>query len=238
MICGRGSLPSVRRIISRRVKVHCPKCRRQLPLQDVNVSTDTALCRACSERFSLVTLLNDQETPDADLTRPPSGAWLRQTGSGFELGATTRSGAAFILVPFTLFWSGVSLGGIYGTQIYKGEFDWKLCLFGLPFLAGSAFLIPAALMAIFGRVRVRSEGDRGEVFAGIGPLGWRRRFRWNEIQAVRRAQTKWQQNRRHLPLIELVREPKPVRFGSQLSAPRQDFMLAALKRLLDARTGR
>ena len=43
---------------------------------------------------------------------------------GFRLTLSTRSCIAFFLVPFTLFWAGGSLGGIYGTQIAKGEFNW------------------------------------------------------------------------------------------------------------------
>ncbi len=66
------------------------------------------------------------------------------------------------------------------------------------------------------------------VFVGIGPLGWTRRFRWSEIRAVRCTLTKWQQNNRSLPIIELE-GPKPIRFGSQLSEKRRDFLLAVLR---------
>jgi hypothetical protein len=170
-----------------------------------------------------------------DLTHPPKGAWLKQVGGGFELGANTRSAAAFFLVPFTLFWSGGSLAGIYGSQLVKGEFDWKLSLFGLPFLLGSCFLVPLAATSAFGKLIVRSEGFRGSVFIGVGPIGWTRRFRWDEITGVRMSQTKWQQNNRHLPLIELTRDAGPVRFGSQLTEQRRNFMLAALRQILAVR---
>ncbi|GDY19649.1 hypothetical protein LBMAG56_09940 [Verrucomicrobiota bacterium] len=218
------------------MNISCPKCRRAIPLEDVNVSTDVALCRSCSQTFSFAELAKEQAEPPMDMSRPPTGTWLRQMGGGFEVGATTRSAIAFFLVPFTVLWSGGSLGGIYGTQIYKGALDWKLCLFGLPFLLGSLFLVPFALMCVCGKITVRREGDRGAVFTGIGPIGWTRRFRWSEVKAVRRSLTKWQQNNRSVPQIEIELEAKSLRFGSQLSGPRREFLLRALKQVAGVRT--
>jgi hypothetical protein len=217
------------------MKVSCPQCRSEIPLDDLNVSTDIALCRRCSKQFSLAELTRESSVQAVDLTRPPKGTWLKQVGGGFELGATTRSGVAFFLVPFTLFWSGGSLAGIYGSQLVKGQFDWKLSLFGLPFLLGSCFLIPLAATSALGKLVVRAEGFRGSVFIGVGSIGWTRRFRWDEITGVRMSLTKWQQNNRHLPVIELTRDTKPVRFGSQLTEQRRNFMLAALRQILAVR---
>jgi len=166
---------------------------------------------------------------DVDASRPPSGAWYRSQGIEFEVGATARSGAAFFLVPFTLLWSGGSMAGIYGTQIAKGRFDLTQSLFGIPFLLGSLVLIPITLITIFGKVVVRSSGDQGGVFIGVGPFGWTRKFRWSEIKMVRVSLTKWQQNNRNMPVIEFD-APKPIRFGSQLSEKRRGFLLAVLRR--------
>lgn len=217
------------------MNLSCPKCRRSISLDDVNVATDLALCRFCSQSFSFAELAQAQAEPPMDMSRPPAGTWLRQMGGGFEVGATTRSAVGFFLVPFTLLWSGGSLGGIYGTQIYKGALDWKLCLFGLPFLLGSLFLVPFALMCVCGKIAVRREGDRGEVFTGIGRIGWTRRFRWSDVKAVRRSVTKWKQNHRNVPLIEIELETKSLRFGSQLSSQRREFLLRALKQVAGER---
>ena len=204
-------------------------------MEDVNVASDVALCRSCSQTFSFAELAQEQAEPPMDMSRPPRGAWLRQMGGGFEVGASTRSAIAFFLVPFTLVWSGGSLGGIYGTQIAKGALDWKLCLFGLPFLLGSLLLVPLALLCVCGKIVVRREGDRGEVFTGIGRIGWTRRFRWSEVKAVRRSLTKWQQNNRRVPLIEIELGTKSLRFGSQLTSQRREFLLRALKQVAEAR---
>jgi hypothetical protein len=217
------------------VKITCPECAKEIPLADTNPSTDVALCRACEKNFSFADLANDAEELSVDLTRPPAGTWVRELGGGFEVGTTTRNASAFFLVPFTAIWSGGSLGGIYGSQIYKGHFDWKISLFGIPFLLGSMFLIPAALMAVCGKIIVRGAGDTVSISTGIGPLCFTRRFRWSEIKRVHETLSKWQQNNRNMPLIELVREGKPIGFGSQLSEPRRKFLLAMLKSLHTAK---
>lgn len=216
------------------MRVSCPRCRAEIPLENVNVATDIALCRRCEETFSFAELSQDREVAEVDTSRPPKGAWYRTQGNEFEVGAVARSASAFFLVPFTLIWSGISLGGIYGSQIAKGQFEWAQSLFGIPFLVGTLVLVPITLMTVFGKVAVRSSGDQGNVFIGVGPLGWKRPFRWGEIKQVRSSLTKWQQNHRNLPIIELD-GPKPIRFGSQLSEARRDFMLAVLRRRVTRR---
>jgi len=207
---------------------NCPECRTEIPLEDINVAKDIALCRRCARTYSFAELSQDRDVADVDASRPPKGAWYKSQGIEFEVGAWTRSWGALFLVPFTLAWSGGSLGGIYGSQIAKGRFDLTLSLFGIPFVLGTLLLVPYTLMTVFGKLVVRGSGDQGSVFIGVGPFGWSRRFRWSEIRAVRSAQTKWRQNGNPLPIIELE-GPEPIRFGSQLSEKRREFMLAVLR---------
>jgi hypothetical protein len=216
------------------VKLTCPSCRADIPLEDINVSTDIALCRRCNETYSFAELSSGGALRDVNTAVPPDGAWFESQGNDFEVGATSRSWTALILVPFTVLWSGVSLRSIYGSQFANGRFDPTASLFGTPFLLGSLVLIAMTLMAIFGKVVVRRSSDQGSVFIGVGPLGWTRRFRWSEIRAARHSLTKWHQNDSHLPIIELV-GPTPIRFGSRLSDSRRAFMLAVLQRRVSGR---
>jgi hypothetical protein len=216
------------------MKVSCPECRTEIPLEDINVAKDIALCRRCTRTYSFAELSQDRDVADVDASRPPKGAWYKSQGLEFEVGAWTRSWAALFLVPFTLVWSGMSLGGIYGSQFAKGRFDLTMSLLGIPFVLGTLILVPAALMTLFGKVAVRSSGDQGAVFVGVGPFGWSRRFHWSEIRAVRSSQTQWQRNHRPLPVIELD-GPKPIRFGTQLSRKRREFVLAVLRRMVVGR---
>jgi hypothetical protein len=215
------------------MKVICPKCRTALPIEDVNVLTDVALCRRCEQTFAYSELVEEQETGPVDLNRPPQGAWFKRTPGGFEIGSTTRSAVAFFLVPFICLWSGGSLGGIYGSQIIKGKFVLGQSLFGIPFLLGTLVFGSIAVMAVCGKVVVRLDGKNGEVFTGVGPIGVRRRFQKDDVTAVRRADARGGNGgRRRMPFQLTLEGRKRIRFASGLKTERLEFMLAALRQML------
>ena len=108
--------------------------------------------------------------------------------------------------------------------------EWTESLFGLPFLLGSCFLVPTALMTCFGKVEVRVEGRTGTVFTGVGPLGWRRKFRWDAVTEVKFGEASWRQNYKAVRQMFIVAE-RTLKFGSGINEARQDFICAALKRL-------
>lgn len=211
----------------------CPKCRVPIPLTDVNVATDLALCRACGETFSFAALQETAEAESVDLARPPRGAWFHKDNRGFEAGASTRSWAALFLVPFMAVWSGFSLGGIYGSQMWKGEFNLGMSLFGIPFVLGTLLFGSLALMSVCGKVVVSVRGPDGLVFTGIGPVGWRRRFRWNEVTGVRRSSSADSEGHRTQRIT--LEGPATLHFGTGLSEARRDFLLAALNQMRKAR---
>jgi hypothetical protein len=209
------------------MKAVCPKCRGAIPLDDVNVATDIAVCRRCEQTFAYSELLEEQDAEPVDPNRPPKGAWYRRTPGGFEAGSTTRSPIAFFLVPFMCVWAGGSLGGIYGTQIAKGNFNLMLSLFGIPFLLATLLFGSIALMAACGKVVVRVEGKNGEVFIGVGPVGWRRRFQKDDVTSVRR--TKHRGSEGSVSDQITIEGRSPIRFALGLPAERLNFLLGALR---------
>ena len=114
------------------------------------------------------------------LDNPPKGAWKREEYDKLVIGATMRSPAAFFLIPFMAVWSGMSIGGIYGSQIVNKEFDLFLSLFGVPFLAGTVIMLSMTLLAIAGKVEVVI-GHESYVFKGVGKIGIKKRFDWNSV---------------------------------------------------------
>ena len=210
--------------------MNCPKCQAEIPLADVNVAKDMALCRKCDESLSFAELVQEDEAnPELDLNHPPKGMWFNRTPSGFELGSSTRSGAAFFLVPFVCFWSGGSMGGIYGSQIIKGDFNLTMSLFGLPFLLGSVVLGAITIMCVCGKVCVRRDGMDGEVFAGVGSIGFRKRFKWDEVKSIRQV-TKIGSKGRHYKQLCLQTD-RPISIASHLRKDRMDFFFGALRQL-------
>lgn len=208
------------------LEVVCPDCQSKIPLEDVNVANDIALCRSCARSFSFASAVRENDQP-ADLTRPPKGVWYKRTLSGFELGSSTRSAAAFFLVPFMLVWAGGSLGGIYGTQIAKGEFSLVQSLFGLPFLFGTVLFGSIAVMTVCGKFCVRAEGREGEVFIGAGTVGYRKKFRWDEVKDIR-IETKRTSNGQYNQI--LIDADTRVTIPN-LTDARINFFLGALRQL-------
>ncbi len=202
------------------MKIVCPSCRADIPLDDVNVSTDVALCRRCKSHFSYSELLAASGAGEVDLQRPPTGTWFRRTPLGFAVGASTRSPEAFFLVPFMCVWSGISLGGIYGKQIASGIFDFASSLFGIPFLLGTLYFGTLAVMKVCGKVVVSVDRDEGAVFTGVGPIGWRQRFNWREVTTVRSNEGKI-----------MLEGQRRIDLASLLNSERLYFILAALRRM-------
>ncbi|MFM2211145.1 MAG: hypothetical protein RL639_339 [Verrucomicrobiota bacterium] len=116
---------------------------------------------------------------------PPKGVDLVETMDGFRLTLSTRSCIAFFLVPFTLVWAGGSLGGIYGTQIAKGEFNLMMSLFGLPFLLGSVALIGLTVMTVCGRTIVELAAGKFSIRTGALGVYRTRSAAWHDVRSCR-----------------------------------------------------
>lgn len=212
------------------MKVACPVCQTVIPSSELDATADVAVCRRCDETFPLSSLVAEGQTRDAfDLSRAPAGAWYEDTGTGCQIGATTRSPIAFLFVPFACLWSGYSMGAIYGTQIANGQFNLRASLLGIPFVIGSLILGTLALMAVCGQVVVSNDRGQGCVFTGIGFIGWNRRFEWQSIRAVKERFSSYAKHGR--PTIALAGQTR-IAFGTMLNDERRDFMFRGLQKLL------
>jgi len=182
----------------------------------------------------LSSLVIGEDARTVDLNQPPAGVWFEREMAGFTIGSTTRSAAAFFLVPFMCVWSGFSLGGIYGSQIINGQFNLFLSLFGIPFVIGTLVFGSIALMTVCGRVVVSVDRDDGQVFQGVGPLGWRKRFQWSDIRTVEEVALGYRYSGQNGPAIALIGTTR-LKFGSMLRDSRRFFVLQALRQMLAER---
>ena len=211
------------------MKIVCPACGEPVLPANWNVATDVAICAKCAEAFSISEELEASPSPlGFDIQSPPRGAWYEDTFTGWRAGATTRSALALFLVPFMCVWPGFSLGGIYGMQIAKGEFDLGLSLFGIPFLLGTLLFGSFAVMSICGKLVIAVDGSEGRVFTGVGPLGWSRRFDWTTITAVDEVYSARSGNGNSGMQIALVGQSRLL-FGSLLSDSRRYYILQVLR---------
>jgi hypothetical protein len=234
----------------------CPRCRQAIPLEDINVASDVALCHNCgvTHRFSaLVSAAEDDE----DLSQAPAGTWRRHERDAVIIGASHRSpGVARALLLGALLWNGVvsvfvglatistlrHLGvalpawlqdeAASNMSVGKTIFLW---VFLLPFIAVGLFLAGSFLSCLAGRTEIKIEHGQGTVFAGAGSLGWRRRFATADVQDVRIEERTWRGRRGSLQrqtTIAITTKGKTIRLASLLTEQRLRFMAAALRKEL------
>lgn len=221
----------------------CPKCDRPIPPDNINIAADTALCRACGAVTAVSAVVRGAAasspvsaalpSPRAafDPASPPAGAWYRDDGVETVIGATTRSGIAVFLVPFVVVWTCALVGGVFGSQIASGKFDAMTSVVGV-FLAIAGTIIGSfALMTVCGRVEVRLRQGTGEVFVGVGVIGWRRRFDAAGVRTIREDWAGWSSGKRPRKAI-FVEGAERVVFGSMLNEGRRYFVMEAMKRAL------
>ncbi len=211
------------------MKIRCPKCKRVVPPDQVNMGIGLAFCPQCNDGFKISETV-DQDIVNVDFLREaPMGAWFKKEMDKIVVGASTRSPMAFFLVPFMIVWTGGALGGIYGSQIAEGEFEPGISLFGIPFILGSIVFCTAALMTVFGKVEV-SIGKDSSVFTGIGSVGWTRRFDWSAVQTIREAGAHVGYPGSHAGAIVMEGKTR-LKFGTGLNEQRRYFVLNVLKHL-------
>jgi hypothetical protein len=170
------------------MQFHCPECGLPIETADLAPAQGVAVCRFCEKPHPLaacqVAVPYEQRNIEPE-TALPKGVKLEETMDGFRLTISTRSWSALFLVPFTMVWAGGSLGGIYGTQIAKGEFNLVMSLFGLPFLAGSVLLIAITVMTVAGRCVVELAGGKFSIRTGALGVYWTQSAAWDDVLSCR-----------------------------------------------------
>lgn len=218
----------------------CPDCQTELLPENINVQTDVGRCHNCQLLFTLSeavrglkTSAKPHDNDGFDPAQPPSGCWYRPEINQLVVGASTRSAIAFFLIPFMLVWSGGSLGGIYGTQIFNGEFDLMMSLFGIPFILGSVIFWTFALMSVAGKVELTLDSEGGTIFTGLGRIGIKKRFSWKDVRAVRESDLSVHYPGSKNGRLQLEGKTR-ISFGSGLNSSRRYYLLRTLQSVIES----
>ena len=196
----------------------CPNCGQELPLADVNVAQDVALCRACNYTGSFLAAATVPRLTDEELARPPKRVSLkREFGDALTMTCRPRKGALWFLLPFIAFWSGGSMAGIYVVPLVKGTFSWQEGLFGIPFLAGTVALLGIVCYLLFGRTEVMLSKGRIRVFTGVFGRGRTREMECGPGTAVTIEKSNYRSNNVPQPEIVVTSGGNQLKFGAMVS---------------------
>lgn len=217
----------------------CNFCSASIATNDINVAADVALCRSCGKSMPFSSLAGIPGEAEVDFSKPPKGVTLTDSPFyGKIISYHRKSPIVFFLIPFTLIWSGISMGGIYGSQIASGEFDPKMTLFGLPFLIGTVVLVSIILFSLFGRTKVWFDRGICHVFAGVGRLGWTRKHACAPETMVAVTMSNVRVNNVPKTGIELKTGDEKIMFGTLWNDDAKTFIATALKRALQSASPR
>jgi hypothetical protein len=209
---------------------HCLHCGQVLDLADTNVATDVALCRACGRTMSFAAVLPADETATVDLAAPPRGVKVDHSLiHGIEIRYRRLNPVVFFLIPFTALWSGLSLWGIYGSQLSDGALDPTLALAGLPFVLGTLVLLAVIAWMLLGHWRVRLNRGTAEIFRGVGPFGRRQHLPLGRDTVIRLAPSSLRVNGRPQREIVMATGSHTVKFGALMPGDVRVFLAAVLR---------
>lgn len=207
----------------------CPRCNSEIAKEQINIQKDVAQCTQCDYVFNISESLK-LTRDEFDMNDNPKGTWIKQDVDTLIIGATTRSPYAFFIVPFMVVWSGFSIGGIYGGQIAKGEFNPVMSLFGIPFIIGSVIFWGVALMAIWGKVELILSKEGGAIFTGIGKIGFIKTFNWDDVSAIKEVQGNYNYPGTTGGKI-LLEGRKRLSFGQSVKDNRRYYLYRALQKV-------
>lgn len=207
----------------------CPLCQSAISTDDVNVATDLALCRSCGNTSSFSVVSGSSEISLQALAKPPRCVKIERDFSGATVITYRKlSPVLLFLIPFTAFWSGLSMWGIYGSQFRKGEFDVSQSLFGLPFLLGSVVLLSVITFLLAGKWQITLKNRAGTVFVGVGRLGWTRKFAYSRDTLVAMRMTNVRVNEVSQKGILIRNQSTDLIFGTMLNEEAKQFIAAAI----------
>jgi len=209
------------------MKLKCPSCGREFPPEDINIKSDIAYCRKCSQGFAISELVGaegDAGEGVPERAEMPGGTKVRFTRDRWNLAAILPRGAprgfgCFMLF-FTIFWNTITwtfvLGALFGDA--PDGFQWAVLLFMVPFVLIGIVTLILALYGLFGRCSFAMNASEILIVYKVFLFRFRRRYRTPDLERVALAQG-YKQNDSPVMGVGLFMKGRasPVVFGTGLS---------------------
>ena len=226
----------------------CSLCSTPLSPDDVSLANETAFCQHCQLAAPIAELV-ERNLVQRGLEDRSSGCQCSVSNSEIQLTVSTVRSIAPLARPAMLgvglLFSGLgSLVAVAGLMELARRVTGMSAADGSPFIAllpilfGAVFLtfglVPLgyALLGYAGTLDIRISAQAGvRVRLGVGPIGWQWHRPLGAIEEVR-TRTEWTRSRggqrRPCRSIQLA-GPRPLEFGTTLSAERYRWTVAALR---------
>lgn len=214
------------------VELKCPACRAPLAMEDVNMATDMALCRACSGISKFSALVQEKQDEDI-LDDIPRRVKVVKTARGLEVTYKKPKGAGFFFLFFSLVWNAVTYGALFGSLDQMTHENLIGQLFLIPFILVGLGTFLGAVYVLFGHMTLTLHPGRGELFRGVWSLGRRQQFLLAQDARISLEASRIQQNHRMLEKI-VVEQPdgKPFEFGTGIAETEaRQYMAAFLRQM-------
>ncbi len=202
----------------------CPACGRAFEPQEIDVAAGAATCPACDRGWSLGVLAGFGTNERVEM---PAGCQMFDDLDARVIECRMQSGVPAIIVGifacvwnvflWTAFMPRSISAAFHATDTTSLLMSLLFLLFCLPFVVVGIAVAGFAVLLRWGRTTIRLGRSEGEVFIGVGQIGWKRRFDPSQVTEVResvRAHRDDKGRTRTTRRIELVGPGKPLVIGA------------------------
>lgn len=207
----------------------CSTCQTAIPLEDVNVSTDIALCRACGQTSSFAELA---AWSDVELGSRPKHLRIEEQADG-SIKMTYRRipFVVFFILPVLLLWGYSFLWKPFvqpwldGAQIAQSQS-------GIPPVIHLVIIFTALVIwLLFGSWRIFLQNGLGKVMVGVGPLAYTRTFHYDRTSQIHLVPSNIRVNRVRQDAICVTTGGKDFTFGALIHWQSRNHIAAVIHRV-------
>jgi hypothetical protein len=164
--------------------MNCPKCGRKVSSDDINIRHMAANCRSCAEVFSFAAQFPAAEgpgtgggfldSPERPAPPRPPGLAIMEAGGRLTMSFSWRTGALFMLIPFTIAWNGFLVfwySAALGTPSMPTGAQLLMLIFPVAHVAAGLFLLHGCLTGLFNSTTVTVDRNTLNIRHGPIPAG-------------------------------------------------------------------
>ena len=114
-------------------------------------------------------------------TNPPKGSFYKRDRNTIRVGFNYSNSLLYFLIPFTIFWTSISMGSFIIMGILSSKFELIRTLFYLPFFLFSLILVYVVLNMSFGKFELILNSSGGQIKKGFFLRQKRISFNWSDV---------------------------------------------------------